>query len=118
MQVMVTGMYAFAAQGRICGIIGLKLKHQPELAAKGFALSKTFKTAGTHHFQPVPIPTEIDSMQQIYFIQLRPLIVTRSGKKSSPETPLFLNYNGKEFKNLGKYVGLFLREVFTFLLYL
>lgn len=104
-------MYAFAAQGRLCGIIGLKLKHEPEFAAKGFALSKKFKTAGTHHFQPVLIPNEVQVLQQMYFQTIRPLVVSVSGNGASQDSPLFLNYNGEEFKNLGKYIGLFLRDV-------
>ena len=111
MQVLCTGMYAFAAQGRICGIVGLKLRHHKEITEKGFALSKKFKTAGAYHFQPVPVPDELKSLYQMYVEKIRPQIVSKRETKPSKEDPLLLNFRGGEFTSLGKYIGIFLREV-------
>lgn len=105
-------MYAFAAQGRMCGIVGLKLKHQREILEKGFALSKKFKTANTYHFQPVPIPAEVKELEIFYFTKIRPqMSAKRASSSQDKDDPLFLDYNGGEFTNLGKYIALFLREV-------
>jgi hypothetical protein len=110
-------MYAYAAQGRICGIVGLRLKHHKEITDKGFALSKKFKTAGAYHFQPVPVPAELTPLYQLYIDKIRPQIVCKRETSSTQEDPLFLNFSGDEFKTLGKYIGIFLREVFLLYYY-
>jgi hypothetical protein len=118
MGILLLVFYAFTPQGRACGIASLKEKQIPEIRQKGHALSTEFKTQKYYHYQPVPLPEQGILLFEKYLAYVRPQAVARSScTANDPENFIFLNYDGKKYKNIGQEVATITRDVSLYILF-
>ena len=112
MGILLLVFYAFIAQGRVCGIVSLKKKQIKEIREKGHALSTEFKTQKYHHYQPVPLPSQGETLFDNYLTIVRPQAVARSSRpQDDPDNYIFLNFDGKKYTNIGQEVASITRDV-------
>jgi len=118
MGILLLVFYAFTPQGRACGIASLKEKQIPEIRQKGHALSTEFKTQKYYHYQPVPLPEQGILLFEKYLAYVRPQAVARSScTANDPENFIFLNYDGKRYKNIGQEVATITRDVSLYIIF-
>ena len=107
LQLLFSGCYTFAIQGRQSGIEDMKKEDYPELMGYGHAMSDNFKTARVYGYQPVTLATE-QMPHMIKAWEWRDVAV-RNGSQDS--VYLFLDWNGRPLRSkVGVYVRQFFRQ--------
>ena len=107
LQLLFSGCYTFAIQGRQSGIEDMKKEDYPELMGYGHAMSDNFKTARVYGYQPVTLATE-QMPHMIKAWEWRDVAVRNGGQDS---VYLFLDWNGRPLRSkVGVYVRQFFRQ--------
>jgi hypothetical protein len=107
LQLLFSGCYTFAIQGRQSGIEDMKKEDYPELMGYGHAMSDHFKTARVYGYQPVTLATE-QMPHMIKAWEWRDVAVRNGGQDS---VYLFLDWNGRPLRSkVGVYVRQFFRQ--------
>lgn len=100
MMILYSSLYLFSPQGRISGILDMKLAQANELVHHGSAMSTKFKTSSSFGYQPVTVSSLSRQCLLWYLNNIRPKIKHHT---SSSEY-LFLKYNGYREDRGGDYV--------------
>jgi uncharacterized protein YxeA len=108
MAVLFSCMYVFSPQGRVGGIADLNYCQAEDLLARGYTLSKTFKTQGTYGFQPVTLSPEGAHLLSFYVNHARKSVNRKSF--SLPDDPLWLTSDGKRQTKISRIVTSFFEK--------
>jgi hypothetical protein len=104
LELLFASVYVCAPQGRIGGLMNMKVKHNRDILLTGYALVKEFKTRITYGYQPVLIPQEASSIYNIYVTVLRPLVKKNLNRRERTNDPFWLKWNGECERGIGRHV--------------
>lgn len=82
-------MYACAPQGRINGIITLRLGQALDIYTDGLTMTTEFKTEEYYGFQPVLFPPLVRQILAFYLDKVRPVVEAMQPELMLPDSPLF-----------------------------
>lgn len=86
---VVGAMYACAPQGRINGIITLRLGQALDIYTDGLTMTTEFKTQEYYGFQPVLFPPLVRQILAFYLDKSRPVVEAMQPELTLPDSPLF-----------------------------
>jgi hypothetical protein len=109
MSLLFAAMYVLSPQGRVGGIDTLRCRQADELLARGFVLSKVFKTQSTYGYQPVTLSKESAIIFKIYLDHVRPQ-VAKNMHEVKPNDPLWVPYTGEKEIKITKLVKSFFQR--------
>jgi len=104
MELLYAAMYVLSPQGRLSGILDMKKAQGDELLNAGYSTSAKFKTHAKYGLQPVTLGSVSKELLHMYLFELRPQVCRAD---DGPAAPLFLTYEGKPDRNLGRSVTAF-----------
>jgi hypothetical protein len=103
-QIMHTAIYAFGPQGRISGIMQMKLKDVQNLLT-AVVFTDQLKNAAYFRFQGVCLGDVAREILSIYVSNIRPFAAI--GKINDPESALFVKFGGEQDCDPGRYITSF-----------
>jgi len=112
-------IYSFSPQGRACGIENLKEKQLAELRKKKLVLGTNFKTNEYFHYQPISLPSQVDTLFDKYTDNVRLQALERGSKKRGhaisqlpdEDRYIFVNYDGNRYTGIGRLISTIARKV-------
>ena len=95
MQLIFAALYTHSPQGRIAGVMSLRMKQGRELLDKGSTLTDVFKTRASFGFQPVSLDPKVGrKLFDGYFVAVRQFIVKEASLHDTDDTALWLTLEG------------------------
>jgi hypothetical protein len=106
LSVMFSNLYCKVPQGRVGGLMNIKLWQFSEIEAQGHTMSTKFKTMSKYGLQPVVVDGEICNMIRIYVERFRPIAIRHNDACDY----LWLTFKGEQIQRMGSYVTRFFEK--------
>jgi hypothetical protein len=103
---MFSNLYCKVPQGRVGGLMNIKLWQFSEIEAQGHTMSTKFKTMSKYGLQPVVVDGEICNMIRIYVERFRPIAIRHNDACDY----LWLTFKGEQIQRMGSYVTRFFEK--------
>lgn len=105
MQLVVSAVYVFSANGRQSGVADVRMGQVEELLENGFTTTTKFKTNKKYGYQPITLGGVARELVLLYVTVVRPQVCRASS--ILPEDHLWLTYRGEADLLVGKLVTFF-----------
>jgi hypothetical protein len=106
LSVMFSNLYCKVPQGRVGGLMNIKLWQFTEIESQGHTMSTKFKTMSKYGLQPVVVDGEICNMIRIYVERFRPVAILNNDACDY----LWLTFKGEQVHRMGSYVTRFFEK--------
>jgi len=108
-QLLYASLWIDSPQGRVGGIMSLKLHQRIDLLKKGFTHATNFKTSVIYGTQPVSLGTTSFTLFEIY-LSLRRIICESYPLMAADDSPLWITFTGDADTEISRSVTAFFRR--------
>ena len=105
MQIMISAVYVFSANGRQSGVADVRMRQVEELLEEGYTTTTKFKTNKKYGYQPITLGSVARELVQQYVSFIRPQVCR--AQVVNADDHLWLTYRGAFDTTIGKLVTFF-----------